>query len=234
MAQKFTSPFFNNDLKSSLTDFSTPTLDAEAVIHTQRKNVEAANIVGQKMLEVTQSLMRRQVQASQEIVEDAGKLMRDLMGDGTPEEKAVRQTELLRKSFEKAVKNFKDISDTAQKARSEVGDIVTDRVTAGLVELKYSLQTGTGHKKSSSSSASSTGKTVAANDSSAQKVKSSEKVVSIKSADVSKASANLVKKDAVVKSSAPKAKAKTKPAAAKAAALKTPVVSKPLISIVSK
>lgn len=221
MAQKFTSPFFSKDMTAALAEYATPNLDAEAVIQTQRKNVEAANVIGQKMLEVSQSMMRRQVQASKEMMEDAGKLVRDLMGDGTPEEKAVRQTELLRKSFEKAVKNFKDMSDAAQKARSEMEDVVTGRMTACLVELKSSLQTGTGHKKSPAAA-----KTSAGNDSSMPKAKpkSSAKTAQIKSPLISKANTGLVKK-AAAKPSKPKAKAVMS---------KAPMTSKPMMSIVGK
>ena len=58
----------------------------------------------------------------------------------SPQAKAARQAELVKKSYERAVANIKDLSDLIQRSNAEALGVLSDRFTEAMDEVKLLLE----------------------------------------------------------------------------------------------
>jgi phasin family protein len=65
---------------------------------------------------------------------------RELSAADTPQAKAVRQAELVKKSYERAVANIKDLSDLIQHSNAEALHVLSDRFKEAMDEVKQLLE----------------------------------------------------------------------------------------------
>ena len=111
-------------------------VDVQAVVSAQKKNVEALTAANQLAAEGFQALAKRQTEIIRQSVEATTAAMRDLIGQGSPEEKAARQTEFAQEAFQRAIAHSRELADMVQKAQSEALDVINRRVNESLEELK--------------------------------------------------------------------------------------------------
>lgn len=109
------------------------------MIEIQRKNFQALTEAQQLALEGLQSTARQQAELVSRIVQDNAALTQELLAEGTPEEKASRQTDLARKNYEASVESWNELTDLVIKTQKEAADIISSRVSASLTELKSAL-----------------------------------------------------------------------------------------------
>jgi len=148
MAQSQTSnafPFLDADFTRGFSDFRLPGLDADSLVNAQRRNVEALTQANQRTLEGLQAVLRRQVEFSQHLAEEATGWVNAVMAEGTPEQRMARQAELLRGQVDEALANLRELGDLAQKTNSETAELLAGRIREGLAELEQAaaeLQAG--------------------------------------------------------------------------------------------
>jgi len=65
---------------------------------------------------------------------------RELNAAETPQAKAARQAELVKKSYERALANIKDLSDLIQRSNAEALHVLSDRFKEALDEVKTLLE----------------------------------------------------------------------------------------------
>ena len=151
MAKQTTNPFFNFDVTKMMTEFDPtkmadefsklagnykmPTVDVEAVMASQRKNIEALTAANKAAAEGMQKVSARQAQILQESLDEATKAFADL-GKGNPSEAASKQAELYKVAFEKALANMQELADMVSKSSTEATTVVNERISESLEEIK--------------------------------------------------------------------------------------------------
>lgn len=130
---------FEFDLTKLLGDFKVPGIDFEAIVASQRKNIEAVTSANQLAVEGLQAVLRRQAEIIRQSIEEASALVGDFTAVGAPEEKAAKQAELVKSTFEKALANVKELSELVAKSNAEAADILAKRVSESLDEVKSAI-----------------------------------------------------------------------------------------------
>lgn len=120
-------------------DFKLPTFDFTAVLASQRKNFEALTAANQLALEGMQAVFRRQSELVRESLEESSKLVSDFLAVGTPEEKVVKNVDLMKGAFEKTLSNVKEVTTLISKSQTEASDVITGRVKEGIEEVKSAI-----------------------------------------------------------------------------------------------
>ena len=135
MATK-TPPMWDMDITKMMADFKVPGVDMDAVLQSQRRNIEALTAANQLAVEGMQAVSRRQVEILQQTMQEASSMMQDLMASGTPEEGVAKQADLVKAAFEKALTNMKEMSEMIAKSNYEAADVISKRISANLDEIK--------------------------------------------------------------------------------------------------
>jgi phasin family protein len=124
------------DVSKYLGDFKVPGVDVETLVASQRKNIEALTQANKLAFEGIQALFKRQVEIARSSIEESASAARHLVEAGTPQEKAVRQTELTKEAFEQALANARELSEIVAKSNSEAFEALNKRFFQILDELK--------------------------------------------------------------------------------------------------
>ncbi len=128
--------FLDTDFSKAFAGFTLPGFDAESVLTSQRKNVEALTQANQLAAEGLQTVAKRQVEIAKEAIEEASTLMRDITQPTAPEDRVAKSAELLKQTFEKGLANARELALTLAKAQTEAFDVITKRVAEGLEEIR--------------------------------------------------------------------------------------------------
>jgi phasin family protein len=135
-AQAFDFDISKFDMSKYLGDFKVPGVDVETLVASQRKNIEALTQANKLAFEGIQALFKRQVEIARSAIEESASAARHLVEAGTPQEKAVRQTELTKEAFEQALANARELSEIVAKSNAEAFDALNKRFFQILDEVK--------------------------------------------------------------------------------------------------
>lgn len=128
--------FLDLDVGKAFAGFNFPGFDVEALLTTQRKNVEALTQANQLAVEGVQAVARRQLELAKQAVEEASTLLREIAQPGAPEERLAKNAELAKQAFEKSLVHARELADLVSKANSEAFDVITKRVTESFDEFR--------------------------------------------------------------------------------------------------
>jgi phasin family protein len=129
--------FFDVDVGKAFSNFTLPGMvDAESVISSQRKNIEALTQANQLAVEGVQAVTRRQVEIAREAFEGASAAIREFAQPSAPEERIAKNAELAKQVFEKGIANARELAELVTKAQSEAFDVITKRVAESLDEIR--------------------------------------------------------------------------------------------------
>lgn len=142
MSKPMSNPFFEMDF-SKFADFTKMAsefkgpFNMEPMLAAQRRNIEAMTAVNQAAYESMQSLARRQAEMARQSMEDLMSLMSGMMSSpASPEEKVIRQAEASKMAVEKCIANARDVADTFSKCNTQAMEVVANRLSEGLEELR--------------------------------------------------------------------------------------------------
>lgn len=124
------------DASKLMKDFKLPGVDVEAVVSSQRRNLEALTAANQLAIEGMQAVAKRQTEILRQMMEEASQAVRDVMAAGSPEDKAARQTELVKDAFKRAIGNMRELAEMVSKSQGEAFEVINKRVTDSLDEIK--------------------------------------------------------------------------------------------------
>jgi phasin family protein len=125
------------DVLKILGEFRLPAMpDMEKLAAAQRRNIEALSTANRVALEGAQAVARRHMEILQASVAEMTEALKALSSAGAPQEKAVKQAELAKSTYEKAVANLKEIADLIQKANSEALSVLNRRFAEAMDEVK--------------------------------------------------------------------------------------------------
>jgi phasin family protein len=128
--------FLDTDFTKAFAGFNVPGFDAESLLASQRKNVEALTQANQLAAEGLQAVAKRQVEIARETIEEATTLLRDITQPIAPEDRIAKNAELLKQTFEKGLAHARELALTLAKAQTEAFDVITKRVAEGLEEIR--------------------------------------------------------------------------------------------------
>jgi phasin family protein len=132
-------PFKDLDVTKMMSDMKFPFVGFETVVETQRKNIEALTAANQTAFEGVQALFQRQAELVRNSVEEMTKATTDLWSAASPEEKAAKQADLVKKSYEGAIANLREAIDMLAKSNGQAADMINKRVGESIDELKIAV-----------------------------------------------------------------------------------------------
>jgi phasin family protein len=127
------------DISKFLGEMKVPGIDVETLVASQRKNIEALTQANKLAFEGVQAVFKRQVEIIRQAVEEGATIARELVEAGTPQDKAIRQTELTKSAFERALANARELSEIIAKSNGEAFDLLNKRFAQILDELKEGI-----------------------------------------------------------------------------------------------
>ncbi len=127
--------FRQNDFTKAFGDMKLPGIDGDALMAAQKKNMDALVEANKAAAAGYQDLFKKQMAIFEETLSQAQSQMKEAEMK-LDAKVAATQAEFAKAAFEKAIKNMKELAETAHKANSEAYDIVSTRVKDSVDELK--------------------------------------------------------------------------------------------------
>ncbi|MFZ1325352.1 MAG: phasin family protein [Candidatus Contendobacter sp.] len=125
------------DMTKMLGDVKIPGFDMQAVMDAQRKNIEALTAANQAAVQGVQAVAQRQAEILSQSLSEVSAVAQQLASAGSnPQELTTKQAELVRKAFEQALANARELAEMVSKSNTEAFAIINKRVTESLQELK--------------------------------------------------------------------------------------------------
>ena len=130
------------EMTRRFTEMRFPTMipDSSALLAAHRRNMEVLSNANRLALEGAQTVARRHMEIMQQTMTELSEHVRELATTETPQAKAARQAELVKKSYERAVANIKDLSDLIQHSNAEALHVLSDRFREAMDEIKGLLE----------------------------------------------------------------------------------------------
>jgi phasin family protein len=130
----------SEEVTKMLGQYKLPGVDMDAVVASQKKNVEALVAANRSAVEGMQAVLRRQVEILQETVSEITKSLQTVgKSVGSPQELVVAQADLAKKVFEKSLANMRELAEMVSKSQNEATQHINARISATLDELKQSV-----------------------------------------------------------------------------------------------
>ena len=124
------------DVTKAFGDFRLPGLDVEAIVATQRKNLEALTEANQLAVEGVRALAQRQAEIAQQAFAEASALFREWTQPSAPEERLAKNVDAAKQVFEKGLADARELSELTAKASTDVFSVITRRVSEGFDEAR--------------------------------------------------------------------------------------------------
>ncbi len=128
--------FSKFDMSKMLGDVKIPGFDMQAIMDAQRKNIEALTAANQAAVQGMQAVAQRQAEILSQSMNEVSSVAQQLASAGNPQEMTAKQAELVRKAFEQALANMRELAEMVSKSNTEAFAIINKRVTESMQELK--------------------------------------------------------------------------------------------------
>ena len=135
----FKNPFADFDFSKIAGDFKVPTVNVETFVETGRKNFAALTTASTAAVEAMKTIAQRQGDMVRAAMEDFSKHGSEVLAAATVEEKAAKQIDFAKKSYELAVANAKEIADLYSKSHAEAFATLSGRVSELSDEVKAAI-----------------------------------------------------------------------------------------------
>jgi len=129
-------PFFDFDVTKMFASFPMRPFDVEAVWAAQRRNLEALSQANQLAVEGVHALVKRQIEMTQQTMEDFSTLVRDMTQPVSTEDRVAKHTEFTKKMIDKGLTHGREVAALAAKAGTEATEVLQKRATEGLDEMR--------------------------------------------------------------------------------------------------
>jgi phasin family protein len=136
MAVNGKNPFLDFDVTKVMSEFRVPSVDVDAVVASQRKNIEALTQANQLAVEGVQAVARRQVEIARQAMEEFSAMIRDLVQPVSPEDRIAKQAEFSKLALEKGLTNARELTEMVAKANTEAFNVINKRLTESLDEVR--------------------------------------------------------------------------------------------------
>ena len=135
----FKNPFADFDFTKIAGQFNFPVVGVETLVETSRKNFAAMTTASTAAVEALKTIAQRQGDMVRAAMEDFSKHGSEVLAAATIEEKAAKQIDFAKKSYELAVANTKELADLYTKGHAEAVETLSARVAELTEEVKAAI-----------------------------------------------------------------------------------------------
>jgi phasin family protein len=132
----FKNPFADFDFSKIAGEFKFPMVNVESVVEAGRKNFAAFTTASTTAVESIKSIAQRQGDMLRAAMEDMSKHGSDVLAAATVEEKAAKQIDFAKKSYDAALANAKEIVELYSKGQEEALSPIHARLAEMTDEFK--------------------------------------------------------------------------------------------------
>ena len=130
-------PQSNMDFSRFFADVKLPALpDMETFLAANRRNLETLSAANRVALEGAQAVARRHMEIVQSNMTELTEAMQALAAPDAPQIKAMKQAELLKRAYQRAVAQMKELSDLIQQSNAEALALINQRFVDAMDEVK--------------------------------------------------------------------------------------------------
>jgi len=137
---KFPFAFDAEKVKEMFTAVKLPGVDADAMLATQKKNMDALIEANQVVVAGYQDIFKRQVALFETAFADAKDKLADVKGQTPTAEQATQNVDALKAAFEKAAADVQELAELAQKANAGAFEIVKARAEEAVAEFQAAAE----------------------------------------------------------------------------------------------
>jgi phasin family protein len=135
----FKNPFADFDFTKIAGEFKLPTINVETIVETTRKNFAALTSANTAAVESIKAIGQRQGDMVRAAMEDFSKHGSEVLAAATVEEKAAKQIEFAKKSYEAVIANTKELASLYSKGQTEAFEALSQRVAELADEVKAAI-----------------------------------------------------------------------------------------------
>ncbi|HUB15733.1 MAG TPA: TIGR01841 family phasin [Acetobacteraceae bacterium] len=125
------------DFAKLFSEMKLPSLpDMEAFVAANRRNIETFTAANRVAMEGAQAVARRNMEIMQQNMTELTECMQALAAAEGPQAKAVKQAEMLKQAYERAVANMQELRDLIQQSNTEALALINKRFAEAMDEVK--------------------------------------------------------------------------------------------------
>jgi phasin family protein len=159
-AEQFLNPSrITEELVDRLKGLAISRVDVEAVMTTQRKNIEALADASRKTLDGARAVGKRQAEILQQAMSETAHSLEAATKAGPPADIAATRAELMKQGFEKALRSMRELAEMVSKAQHGALDTVSRRAVESLDEIRHMAMNTTAASTPKAPSAEATNRT---------------------------------------------------------------------------
>jgi phasin family protein len=125
-----------DEFSKRLRQYNLPGVDMDALVASEKKNLEALTTANRAAFEGIQAVAKRQAEILQETMNETSKAVDALAKAGSPLDVTAKQAELTKEAFERALANMRELAEMVSKANQEATNAINARISATLEEIK--------------------------------------------------------------------------------------------------
>jgi phasin family protein len=129
-----------DELIKMLAQYKVPGVNMDALVASQRDNLEALATANRAALEGMKAVAEWEVKILRETMEEITNAVGELAKAGSPKDVVAKQADLAKHAFQAAITNMRELAEIVNKAHQEATDAITERVTESLDEIKDVLK----------------------------------------------------------------------------------------------
>ena len=138
-ASAFKNPFTDYDFTKIAGEFKLPTVNVETMVETARKNFAMMTSANTAAVETMKAIAQRQGDMVRAAMEDFSKHGSDVLAAATMEEKAIKQIDFAKKSYDLAIANTKELADLYTKSQTQAFEALNARIAELTEEVKAAI-----------------------------------------------------------------------------------------------
>ena len=135
----FKNPFADFDFSKISGEFKLPTVNVETFVETARKNFATMTSLNTAAVEQMKAIAQRQGDMVRAAMEDFSKHGSEVLAAATVEEKAAKQIDFMKKTYESAITNSKELADLYTKGQADAVTALSARVAELTEEVKAAI-----------------------------------------------------------------------------------------------
>jgi phasin family protein len=135
----FKNPFADFDFTKIAGEFKFPVVPVETIVETSRKNFAALTTASTAAVESIKTIAQRQGDMVRAAMEDFSKHGSEVLAAATVEEKAAKQIDFAKKSYDTAIANAKELADLVGKSQAEAYETLSARIAELTEEVKAAI-----------------------------------------------------------------------------------------------
>lgn len=135
----FKNPFADFDFSKISGEFKLPTVNVETFVETARKNFATMTSLNTAAVEQMKTIAQRQGDMVRAAMEDFSKHGSEVLAAATVEEKAAKQIDFMKKTYESAITNSKELAELYTKGQADAVTALSARVAELTEEVKAAI-----------------------------------------------------------------------------------------------